>query len=84
MLLRSTCRSKVHSDRNPNVRVCGLGRSRASVLGKSFGRAKAISGDRSPLIWRLQKGHVHPIKGRSQSFYGCWGFDDRILDSDDC
>jgi hypothetical protein len=49
MLLRNTCRSQVNSDRHSNDRVCGLGRSRALVLGKSFGRAKAIGGDREGL-----------------------------------
>jgi hypothetical protein len=71
MLLRNTCLSKVRSDRHSNARVCGLGRSRASVLGKSFGRAKAIGGDRGTLTGRSQKGPVHPFKGRSHSFYGC-------------
>jgi hypothetical protein len=46
MLLRNTCRSQVHSDRNPNARVCGLGRSRALLPRKSFRWAKSAGGDR--------------------------------------
>jgi hypothetical protein len=45
MLLCNTCRSQVNSDRHSNDGVCGLVRSGALVLGKSFGRAKAIGGD---------------------------------------
>jgi hypothetical protein len=43
---RSFPGARSQCDRHSNARVFGLGRSRVLVLGKSFGRAKAIGGDR--------------------------------------